>query len=94
MAVCTQVRPALPKPPPTAGEMTRILSGGMPNSPAMVVTVPPTHWVFSQRVSWSPSQPATVPAGSMGLWWLRAIRYVRSSLTSAAFSASSASPRA
>ncbi len=94
MEVCTQVRPPLPKAPPTAGEMTRILSGDMPNSAAMVSTVPCTCWVFSQSVSRSPSQRATVPAGSIGLWWLRAIRYARSSVTSADSRARSASPRA
>jgi hypothetical protein len=94
MVVCTQVRPALPKPPPRTGAMTRTLSGAMPNSAAMVITVPLTQLVFSQRVSLSPSQRATVLAGSIGLWWLRAIRYVRSSLTAEASRAPSASPRA
>ncbi len=72
--VCGQQRSPLPKPPPTNGEMTRTDSTGRSNTVESSVWVPTTHWVLSHTVSLSPFQRAMVACGSIGLWWLRAMR--------------------
>ncbi|CAM5701223.1 hypothetical protein SVIOM74S_08346 [Streptomyces violarus] len=74
--------------------MTRTESSGRPNTVESSSCVPYTHWVLSHTVSRLPSQRAMVACGSIGLWWLRARRYVRSSRTSASRRPASASPRA
>lgn len=75
MVLCGQARRPLPNAPPTKGEITRTEVCGMPNTAASSCCVPPTtHWVLSHTVSWLPSQRAMVACGSIGLWWLRAVR--------------------
>lgn len=92
MISCGQMKPFAPNPPPVYSAITRTRSFGRPSAEATTAWTLNTPWLASCSVSVSPSQCATVAAGSMGEWCRDAVAYRRSRTTSAAASPASRSP--
>src|SRR6266568_8198677 len=84
----------LPKPPPTSGEMTRILCSGSPATSAYTVRCACGAWVLHQMVSLpvTLSKSATAPQVSSGAGCTRG--YSTSCSTTTSASANTASVRA
>src|SRR6266851_5565398 len=64
-----EMKPFEPKPPPRKGLRMWILSGEMPNSPAIRPCAMARPWLGVSIDSVSPSHAATIACGSMALWY-------------------------
>ena len=81
-----------PKPPPTSGAMTRILSSDMPSTPLSTKRVMWGTWVEEYSVTPSPWGSASEERGSIGAPLVRWLTMRRSMTTSESEIAWSASP--